>query len=424
MIIENMNELAMIIFGVLAILVIYPTLKVLNFISLFHSPSLEPVQDEALPKAAIVLSLRGADPFLTDCVHALLNQNYPQYKVHIVIDSQEDPAWKIVNDTILQEQAINVQVNPLIFRHDTCSLKCSALVQAISQLDDSYEVVALLDADVVAHPNWLRELVAPLADNQVGATTGNRWYIPQIGKWGSLVRYMWNAAAVIFMYIYQCPWGGSMALKLSVLRKAQLLETWKQGVSVDTPIHKALREIGLKVKFVPSVMMSNREECNFAQCLRFITRQLLVARLYNPNWIVIASAVFISTLALLMIPPMLLFALINSNFDTAILIVGGAVSYILGMALLLALGEQGVRRVLRDRGEPTESYSVLMMAKILIAIPLTQLVYAVTTISAILAQSVEWRGITYQIKDAWNIRLTKYYPYQNSNKPLDTNVSL
>jgi cellulose synthase/poly-beta-1,6-N-acetylglucosamine synthase-like glycosyltransferase len=419
-----MNELAIIIFGILAGLVIYQTLQVLNLVSLFHSPSPEPMQDESLPKAAIVLSLRGADPFLTDCVHALLNQNYPQYRVHIVIDSQEDPAWKIVNDTIKRSQAKHVQVNPLIFRHDTCSLKCSALVQAISQLDDSYDVVALLDADVIAHPDWLRELVAPLADKQVGATTGNRWYIPQIGKWGSLVRYVWNAAAVTFMYIYQCPWGGSMALKLSVLHKARLLETWKQGVSVDTPIHKALREIGLKVKFVPSVMMSNREECNFAQCLRFITRQLLVARLYNPNWIVIASAVFISTLALLMIPPMLLIALITSNFDTAIWIVGGAVSYILGMALLLVLGEQGVRRVLRARGEPTESFSVLMMAKILLAIPLTQLVYAVTTIAAILAQSVEWRGITYQIKDAWNIRLTEYYPYQHSNKSLDTNVSL
>lgn len=419
-----MNELVIIVFGILAGLAIYQTLQVLDLVSLFHSQSPEPVQDESLPKAAIVLSLRGADPFLTNCIHALLNQNYPHYKVHIVIDSQEDPAWEIVNDTILRSQATHIQVNPLIFRYDTCSLKCSALIQAISELDNSYEVVALLDADVIAHPNWLRELVAPLADKQIGATTGNRWYIPQIGKWGTLVRYVWNAPAVTFMYIYQCPWGGSMALKLSVLRKAQLLEIWKQGVSVDSPIHKALREIGLKVKFVPSVMMSNREECNFAQCLRFITRQLLVARLYNPNWAVIASAVLINTLALLMIPPMLVIALITSNFYTAILIAGGAVSYILGIALLLILEEQSVRRVLRARGEPTESFSVVMMAKVLLAIPLTQLVYAVTTIAAIFVQSVEWRGITYQIKDAWNIRLTKYYPYQQSNKSLDTKISL
>ncbi|MHC0063185.1 hypothetical protein ACWATR_09680 [Nostoc sp. UIC 10890] len=59
-----------------------------------------------------------------------------------------------------------------------------------------------------------------------------------------------------------------------------------------------------------------------------------------------------------------------------------------------------------------------------LAIPLTQLVYAVTTTAAIFTQSVEWRGITYQIKDTWNIRLTKYYPYQQSNKSLDTKISL
>ncbi|PMB52223.1 glycosyl transferase family 2 [Fischerella thermalis CCMEE 5201] len=419
-----MNELVIAIFGILAVFVILQTLYVLAFISSMNLPSSKIIKDELLPKAAVILSLRGADPFLTDCIRALLQQIYPQYNLHIVVDSQQDPAWNIVNKTIQQAGATHVQVNPLIARHNTCSLKGSALVQAIDALDDSYQVVAFIDADVIAHPNWLRELVAPLMDERIGATTGNRWYMPQTGQWGSLVRYLWNAVAVVFMCIHQAPWGGSMAMRLSVLQRSRLLEIWKQSVSVDVPIYKALQAMDLNVKFVPTLMMPNREECNLARCLHFITRQLFVTRLYNPQWLLIVAQVFTSTLAVLLTIALLLIALINDNMGTAIGIAVGFACYILAMVVQLVLVEQAVGRVIRARGESMTRFSALMMAKTLVAIPLTQLVYAVTVVSAILMRKVEWRGIMYQIKGPWNIRLIEYRPYQLSSQSVGSNVSL
>ena len=74
-------------------------------------------------------------------------------------------------------------------------------------------MVALLDADTIPHRTWLRELVAPLADPRVGAATGNRWYMPAEAGWAGLVRYLWNAAAVVQMYCYGIAWGGTLALK-------------------------------------------------------------------------------------------------------------------------------------------------------------------------------------------------------------------
>ena len=49
--------------------------------------------DNDCPKAAVVLCLRGTDPFLEDCLRAVLNQDYPQYEIRIVVDSRQDPAW-------------------------------------------------------------------------------------------------------------------------------------------------------------------------------------------------------------------------------------------------------------------------------------------------------------------------------------------
>ncbi len=313
-----MNQIGISIFAVLAVFVIIQTLCALAFTSSLCVPKSQTIQDELLPKAVIILALRGADPFLADCLCALLNQNYPQYDLHIVVDSQEDPAWDVVEKTIQETGATHFQVTPLIMRHNTCSLKCSALVQAICALDDSYQVVAFIDADVVAHPNWLRELVVPLADKRIGASTGNRWYMPPREQWGSLVRYIYNSASVVSMYIHKYAWGGSMAMKLSNLRQSQLLDIWTQSLSVDAPVHGALHNIGLKVKFVPTVMMINRENCDLGQCLRFIQRQLLMPRLYHSKWMLFVFQVFVPSLALVIAIGLMVISLIRGNFAAAV----------------------------------------------------------------------------------------------------------
>lgn len=419
-----MNELALIIFCILAILVLIQVPPTAKFVSLFYSPTQQSVGDEQLPKVAVVLSLRGADPFLANCIYGLLNQNYPEYKVHIVVDSQEDPAWKIVNDITSQLQATHVQLNPLVIRHSTCSLKNSALVQVIRQLDDSYKVVAMIDADVVPHPNWLRELVTPLADEEVGATTGNRWYVPPNSKWGSLIRYVWNSAAVVPMYIYNVAWGGSMAIKLPVLHQAQLLEKWTQALSTDALLGKALKELSLKLKFVPTVMMVNREESNLTSCLRFMIRQLITTRLYQSSWILSLLHSLITTLPLVLTIVLLPYTLFQGYFNAAALLASGFVGYILTMGLLLTLLEQSVQRVVRGNGESTKSFSFLFIVKILLSIPLTQLVSTLATVAAILKRKVEWRGVVYQIKDPYNVQLIEYHPYQISFQPLDNKASI
>lgn len=232
------------------------------------------IPDEQLPKAAVIICLRGADPFLPNCLEALLQQNYPNYDLKVVVDSQDDPAWKIASDSIDKLAATNAQINHLrVIRHN-CSLKCSSLIQAISDLDDSYEVVALADADTIVHPHWLRELVSPLGDPKIGATTGNRWYVPTNRYWGSLVRYTGNIATVVQMYLFGIPWGGTLAVKTEVLRQTGLLEKWAQSFGEDLMMPNVLKKHGLRVKFVPSLIMVNREECDLLGIIEYLQRFL------------------------------------------------------------------------------------------------------------------------------------------------------
>ncbi len=127
-----------------------------------------------MPKAAVVLSLRGSDPFLLKSMSALLDQDYDNFTLFVIVDSANDAAWPDVRKLeALAPDRVKSQV--LSNRLETCSLKCCALAEVTEQLDASYEVVAYLDGDAAPHRHWLRELVEPLSDTSIGVTTGNRW---------------------------------------------------------------------------------------------------------------------------------------------------------------------------------------------------------------------------------------------------------
>jgi cellulose synthase/poly-beta-1,6-N-acetylglucosamine synthase-like glycosyltransferase len=287
------------------------------------------------PKVAAVLCLRGTDPFLGSCVEALLNQDYPDYDVRIVVDSRQDPAWEVVEEVVHRCKADNVRIIPLENHRETCSLKCSSLLQAVATLDESHEVVAQLDADTVPHPTWLKELVAPLADDRVGVATGNRWYMPETPSPGALVRYAWNAAAVVQMFCYRIPWGGTLAIKTSVFRDSDLKERWGKAFCEDTMLFEVLRKQGLKVAFVPSLMMVNREACDVPGYSSWVRRQLLTARLYHPRWLAVAGHGLMTSLVQAAAVVLLVAALVTGRGEVAAWVGGGLAVYLVSMVAML-----------------------------------------------------------------------------------------
>src|SRR5262245_57651536 len=84
----------------------------------------------ASPRSLVILCLRGADPFLTRCIHGILQQEYPNFELLIVVDQQGDDAWQPAADVVAASGATNVRMETLRERRTTCSLKCSALLQA------------------------------------------------------------------------------------------------------------------------------------------------------------------------------------------------------------------------------------------------------------------------------------------------------
>jgi hypothetical protein len=395
-----------------------------RFTALSRRRQFTTVPDEQLPRAAVVLSLRGADPSLVGCLDGLLKLDYPRYDVKIIIDSREDPAWDLVRKIVAEAGADNVEIQSLDQRRDTCSLKLSALVQAVGRLDASFGVVAFVDADVHVYPGWLRDMVAPLSEPGVGASNGIRWFLPAEANWGTLARYLWNAAACTQMVAFQIPWGGSLAFRADVLRDAGLLDRWGRSFCEDTGAYRALRDRGLAIRFVGPATLVSHETIDLPTCFRFVRRQLLAARLYHESW-----------------PYVLTLGLTNSAALLTALVLCGTFAWLgewvhatwmgglfVGQFLALAVGlvgiERPIRRLARGRGEPATPLRRTTLPKILLAIPLATAVHSACLVAAAVARRVRWRGITYLVKGPHDVRLLTYHPFRPPEETPERKASL
>ena len=384
------------------------TIWCLRFVRLFREPKAARVPNDQLPKVAVVLTLRGADPFLDRTLQGLTQLDYPRYDIRIVVDHKEDPAWELVHRIIADRGCKNVIVEELADRRTTCSLRMSSLIQAVSGLDDSYGVVAIVDADVVTHANWLRDLVNPLADPQVGATSGVRWYMPDEMNTGSVVRYVWNAPAVTQMHAFGIGWGGSLAVRTSLLRDAGILEKWSKIMFEDTFTVNEVQMLGCKLKTIPEATMINRESIDLAGCTKFISRQVLNARMYHPAWRAIAAHAGLSAVALNGGLVAGAAALLTGHVAEAAAIAGAFGVYAAGMACLLTLKERTICQMARRRGEEVHS---TFSWKLVEAGLLTPYVYLASVAMALRVREIEWRGIKYRLGGPRKVHLLHYSPY-------------
>lgn len=407
----------------LIVLLVAQAFLVWRFGALLSAPPPPTLADDDCPRATVILCLRGLDPFLDRCVTAILEQDYPRFDVRIVVDHRDDPTLESVQRWLASHSFTNVRVELLEERRQTCSLKCSSLAQTIGRLAPDVEFIAQLDADTIPHRGWLRELATALADPAVGAATGNRWYAPAIANWGSLVRYLWNAAAVVQMCWYRIAWGGTLAVKTRVIREAGLLEFWSNALCEDTMLYSKLRQKGYRLSFVPSLMMVNRESCDLRSFTRWVTRQLLTARLYHPGWVPVVGHALMTTAV-----PIVAAAWAAWQFGQGVLGDANACLVCLGiyqlsLCPLIAWLERRMRMLVRHRGESLREWSPGLLFKMMAAVLLTQVVYSRAMLQALLLRRIEWRGVEYRVGGPWKIELIEYRPYVAS-QPTESLESL
>jgi glycosyltransferase involved in cell wall biosynthesis len=371
------------------------------------------LDDGQCPEAVVVLCLRGGDPFLHRCIDALLQQDYPCYRIIFVVDHQDDPALPILREALANHANDRYEIQFLTDPLSTCSLKCSSIIQAYRSLPESVEILAQLDADTIPHLSWLRELATGLAEESVGAVTGNRWYAPEEPSRGAMVRHVWNAAAIVQMSWYRIAWGGTLAIKMSAIREAKLDERWSEALCEDTMLTHQLSRIGKRVEFQPSLIMVNREDCNVSSFVPWVSRQLLTASLYHRAWPLVVIHGIASAAILLVGWAWVLALVLMKQFQQAGLVAVVMAIFQLALVLLVLWIGRSVEASLWREGRCAPWHKPGFVRWIYI-VTMTQWVYSWALLRCLCGKHTHWRGIRYQIAGPWRIKMEGYQPYSGS----------
>jgi ceramide glucosyltransferase len=352
------------------------------------------------PFASVIAPCRGLEDGLRENIAALFQQSYPPYEIIFVTDRADDPALAVVKEVINTESTCAPVSARIVIAGDAmdCGQKVHNLRAAVAKVDSRSSVLVFVDTDARSHTGWLQSLVAPLANGEIGAATGYRWFIPVNGGFAAHLRSVWNAS--IASALGECQdknfcWGGSTAIRKETFDKLQIKERWQGTVSDDFTITRVLQEAKLPIHFVPACLVASLDGCTVKELLEFTNRQLKITRAYAPHlWkpLLIGSFLFctvffgglalVITRATLHLPFSLPLALLF-----LIYFLGAAKAYVRLKAVAIPLVDY-------------EKQLSQSLPKHLLFWPLASVLYLGNALIAGFSRRIKWRGITYELKSA------------------------
>lgn len=123
---------------------------------------------QTLPPISILKPLKGTDPDIYESFRSHCLQDYPEFEIIFGVSDPEDPAVASVEQLRREfpDVAIRLVVSP---NKLGANVKVSNLEQMLATA--RYEHLIVNDSDICVEPDYLRRVIAPLADEHVGMVT-------------------------------------------------------------------------------------------------------------------------------------------------------------------------------------------------------------------------------------------------------------
>jgi len=375
----------------------------LRFLSLVRRRQSSP-RGSHTPSAAVVIPCKGVDAGFDANLDRFLNQDYPDYQVVFAVATTRDLAYQILRErlkTPVESGVIRKPRTSLVVAgvSDGRGEKVNNLLRGIEAVDQAAQVLVFADIDTAPSPDWLRSLVATLADSQITVSTGFRWYLPGEG-FVSRLRAAWDTSIATMMgdHDHNFAWGGSMAIRTADFHKLGIAERyWANTVSDDYAVTRAVREAGGKIAFEPRCLVASREESSLGEFLRWSTRQIIITRVYAAHLWKLGLATYLfycGTLTLGLIVLALSGATPHQRVAVAVTLIA---------VLLLGAGKGYIRSLVArelfatERGSRASCYWQLS--------PLVPWLMLGNFVVAGFTRRIEWQGTEYELVSRDKVRV-------------------
>ena len=358
-------------------------------------------------RVAVIAPCKGTDAALEQNLGRLFEQDYPDYELIFVVESDQDPACPIIRRQIHRHRQTRARL-VIAGRSTDCGQKIHNLLSAVAHVSDDVAALAFVDSDAQPRSDWLTCLVSRLDNDTVGAVTGYRWFVPLRDTLPNWFLYSINAlvASLYGPGGYYLIWGGSWATRRAVFERLEIARHWRGRLLDDLLATRVLRGAGLRVEFEPRCMVASPLDTNWREMFEFIRRQYLLGRFYSRGWW--HTALVATTLTWTAL-------LGNLGVAAARLWSGGAAAggHLVVSAALIGLfyARAWLRYRLTVESLPEHAQTLRRARRFdLLATPLVGVVHWVGLLSSVWGNTLSWRGIEYSLFADGRVRIIGRQP--------------
>ncbi|HEX5483281.1 MAG TPA: glycosyltransferase family 2 protein [Terriglobia bacterium] len=359
------------------------------------------------PLATVIIPCKGWDTSLEQNAARFSAQDYPRYQVLFVVAAENDAAFQPLAAMLASQRktaAASGCAASLIIA-DFCEgrgEKVNNLLAGLTAAGPECEVLVFADIDARPSKDWLRFLVAPLADAPVTMTTGFRWYLPG-ASFTSRLRAAWDTSIATMMgdHPHNFAWGGSMAIRAADFRRLQVAERyWQHTVSDDYAITRAVRDGGGSIRFEPRCLVLSENDGGFRAFLRWTNRQIIITRVYASRFWKLGLAsfglyalTFFTGLAVILVPAMPASHRVMAAIFLAV---------ILGLGMAKgAIRTVAAREMFPEEETRLQRYGACYWK----FAPLVPWVMIFNFVFAAFVRRIEWRGTAYDLESQDRVRI-------------------
>jgi ceramide glucosyltransferase len=370
--------------GIAAIPFIYYALALLSSLRFFlegrRAGKNSPAASEFLPPVSILKPVRGLDPDAYANFASFCRLDYPEYEILFCVGDTADPALPVLQRLALDFPRVSIRIIVGSGRQATND-KCAKLARLTDEAASEFLVIN--DSDVRVEPDYLRRLIAPLADPKVGAVT--TLYVPIEGQTSiSWVQRLQEAGMLSEFYPglfvakeldgVKFALGPTIATRRSYLREFGGYAAIENRPADDLLIGRLTAEQGREVVLLPYAITTVPDYQSLGELFFKRLRWMTVMRHMRPA----GHLGLIFTLGL----PWTIFALILApNALIAWSFLGGYL--FVRFALTLLIGQFG----LRQRG----------VWRNMLFVPLWDAMATLIWLTSFTRRTIRWRGHDYAI---------------------------
>ena len=238
------------------------------------------------PPVRIFLPFEGGSAELEAALDDLAGQDYPDFDLclaHLATDAAAGnlaQTWRRKQEA-RQGPAIHVASSDAA---RSCGQKNQNLLAALALPAPAKRVLVFTDADYRRPPDWLRQLVEPVATGRAPVASG--YYHAEAGPgWRSALRPV--TALLLFLTrqftALRQPWGGATAIPRRLFDELGIAELWSTNVVDDVALAERLRQAGLAVEGINAPALRAPVRPAEFPWGAWFTRQLAYLRAIQPG---------------------------------------------------------------------------------------------------------------------------------------------